>query len=452
MFSSYFERDYVTGFIYNLCRKILNTAHTAPVVWLAWFWQWRWVSRWSQAPCSSPGYLTNVLLTPSSTCSPSRIILIRERRHSELCSVSVTLCYCHIHEQCYESQTWIVLIKLTGEFIKKLQTWHGWRKLSNKTWVVNVFIIHLDIYLFFVPIISTDCWGQFVWISRLRVSCSPGLSPAARCRCRDLGREPWQVISVMSERRRHYGQPQGSLQLFEADSFFVDESCIMQPISNLVKKVKHNKCSNQNCIIGGAHKWPILERKKFSTGWSHLWTSQFYLTLNIPKYRNRRCDDNFISWKSSLIIKWQDTLWSPHRDCQVSRVRRIQEFDNISHIPIFRDYLRPPDLSQSHLFGLSSDAGGNGKGPLSSLCSLLEHFLRTFCQGWGVFKEITRTSKSLFENSFLWSWCFSTSDPSLPNPILLSFVFHSLWRPSISGCQYWLVTLCIFIFCFVFLE
>ena len=155
------------------------------------------------------------------------------------------------HSQSCESQTWIVLIKLTGEFINKLQTWHGWRKLSNKTWVVNVFIIHLDIYLFFVPIISTDCWGQFVWISRLRVSCSPGLSPAARCRCRDLGREPWQVISVMSERRRHYGQPQGSLQLFEADSFFVDESCIMQPISNLVKKVKHNKCSNQNCIIGG---------------------------------------------------------------------------------------------------------------------------------------------------------------------------------------------------------
>ena len=32
VFSSYFERDYVTGFIYNLCRKILNTAHTAPVV------------------------------------------------------------------------------------------------------------------------------------------------------------------------------------------------------------------------------------------------------------------------------------------------------------------------------------------------------------------------------------------------------------------------------------
>ena len=122
-----------------------------------------------------------------------------------------------------------------------------------------LLIYYLHIYLFFVPIISTDCWGQFVWISRPLVSCSPGLSPAARCRCRDLGREPWQVISVMSEGRRHYGQPQGSLQLFEADSFFVDESCIMQPISNLVKKVKHNKCSNQNCIIGGAHKWPILE-------------------------------------------------------------------------------------------------------------------------------------------------------------------------------------------------
>ena len=131
--------------------------------------------------------------------------------------------------------------------------------MLEKEKVYTMFIIHLDIYLFFVPIISTDCWGQFVWISRLRVSCSPGLSPAARCRCRDLGREPWQVISVMSEGRRHYGQPQGSLQLFEADSFFVDESCIMQPISNLVKKVKHNKCSNQNCIIGGAHKWPILE-------------------------------------------------------------------------------------------------------------------------------------------------------------------------------------------------
>ena len=106
----------------------------------------------------------------------------------------------------------------------------------------------------------------------------------------------------MSQGRRHYGQPQGSLQLFEADSFFEDESRIMQPISNLVEKVKHNKCSYQNCIIGGGHKWPILEA--FS---AQVWVTsehpQRYLTLNIPKYRKSRCDDDFISWKLSLNDK-----------------------------------------------------------------------------------------------------------------------------------------------------
>ena len=174
-----------------------------------------------------------------------------------------------------------------------------WSKHSNKTWVVNVFIIHLNIFFyFFVSIISTDCWGRFVWISRLRVSCSPGLSPAARCRCQDLGHEPCQV-SVMSQGRRHYGQPQGSLQLFEADSFFEDESRIMQPISNLVEKVKHNKCSYQNCIIGGGHKWPILEAFSAQVGVTSE-HPQRYLTLNIPKYRKSRCDDDFISWKLSL--------------------------------------------------------------------------------------------------------------------------------------------------------
>ena len=101
----------------------------------------------------------------------------------------------------------------------------------------------------------------------------------------------------------------------------------------------------------------------------------------------------------------------------------------------------PPDLSQSHLFGMTSEDSGTGKGALSSLCSLLEQFLsNTGGRGWKVFIEIIRTSKSLFEKSFLWSWCFSTSDPSLPNPILLSLGIYSLRRPSISGCQYWLLT------------
>ena len=80
-------------------------------------------------------------------------------------------------------------------------------------------------------------------------------------------------------------------------------------------------------------------------------------------------------------------------------------------------------------------------------------FCETFGQKWWCIGRYVATSKSLFEKCFLCSWCLSTSDPSLPNPILLSLTFLLITQsPAISRCQYWLVTLCIFIFCFVFLE
>lgn len=51
-------------------------------------------------------------------------------------------------------------------------------------------------------------------------------------------------------------------------------------------------------------------------------------------------------------------------------------------------------------------------------------FCETFGQkGWCKGGYICSTSKSLFEKCFLCSWCLSTSDPSLPNPILLSLIY-----------------------------
>ena len=155
VFSSYFERDYVTGFIYNLCRKImliLNTAHTAPVVWLAWFWQWRWVSRWSQAPCSSPGYLTNVLLTPSSTCSPSRIMMTRAP-----VTLSCVLCPpCVIVTLRVTRERQTRAIDKTYRRVHKQTSDMTWRKHSNKTsnnqkWPMCLLFISL--YLFYVSYI-----------------------------------------------------------------------------------------------------------------------------------------------------------------------------------------------------------------------------------------------------------------------------------------------------------
>ena len=314
---------------------------------------------------------------PGSSWSENAVTL------SSVCSVSVTLCHCHIHEQSYESQTWRVLIKLTGEFINKLQTWHGESiliKLDGSMCLLLIYYLH--IYLFFVPIISTDCWGQFVWISRPPVSCSPGLSPAARCRCRDLGREPWQVISVMSGGRRHYGQPQGSLQLFEADSFFVDESCIMQPISNLIEKVKPNKCFIKIVLLGVFTNDPFWSF--FSAQISYLWTSQMYLTLNIPKYRNRRCDDNFISWKSSLNNKMTPfevrTVTVRYPVWDVSKSLTISATFRFAGI-----IWGPPIWVRVTCLGWALTPVELVKGRFLLSAASSNNFFKIFCQGWGVF-------------------------------------------------------------------
>ena len=152
------------------------------------------------------------LLTLSCVlCPPCMIVTLRVTRERQTRAIDKT--YRRVHKQTSD------------------MTWRKQIKLATTKSGQCVYYLFLYIYLFYKyivsVIISSDCWGQFVWICLLRVSCIPGLSPAARCRCRDPAREPCQVIQIMATLRRHYAQPQGSLQLFEADSVFSDESCIM---------------------------------------------------------------------------------------------------------------------------------------------------------------------------------------------------------------------------------
>lgn len=152
VFSSYFERDYVTGFIYNLCRKIMLNS---------------WILHILHQLCDSPGsdsgggwaagarrrapppgtWRMSCWPPPAPAPRPGSWWPGPLSLWAVFCVRPVWLSHSVLRERGRHG----LLIKLTGEFINKLQTWHGESiQIKLATTKSGQCVYYLFLYIYFM--------------------------------------------------------------------------------------------------------------------------------------------------------------------------------------------------------------------------------------------------------------------------------------------------------------